>query len=296
MATPGKVLLTGHRGQLGSDLLTMLSDKFQVVGFDLPELDICSELTVLNAVLSERPDVVIHSAAYTNVDGCELDPDTAMAVNAEGTRHVARACARTGIRMIYYSTDYVFDGTKADAYTETDEPNPRTAYGQSKLAGEQVIAEMVDNHLIMRIAWVYGRSGQNFVKTMVRLGRAQLKQRDLGEKIKPLRIVDDQFGNPTWTVDIARQTLALIDSDLLGVVHATAENETSWFGFASEIFRLLDMPVELEPCTTEEFPRPAPRPKRSSLENVRLKEAGKNLMRDQREALEQFIKTEDLEL
>ncbi len=296
MAVPGKVLLTGNRGQLGSDLQTMLSDKFQVVGFDLPESDICSESAVLDAVQSEHPDVVIHLAAYTNVDGCELNPDTAMAVNADGTRHAARACARAGIRMIYYSTDYVFDGTKAEAYVETDKPSPSTVYGQSKLAGELAVGELVDNHLIMRIAWVYGQAGQNFVRTMVRLGRAQLEQRDRGERIKPLRVVDDQFGNPTWTVDIARQTMALIDSDLRGVVHATAEGETSWFGFASEIFRLLSMSVELEPCATEEFPRPAPRPKRSSLENFRLKEAGKNLMRDQREALEQFIKTENLEL
>ena len=296
MVVTGKILLTGHRGQLGADLLKALSPKYEVVGFDLPEMDICNEQVVSNAVRTKRPDLVIHAAAYTNVDGCEIDQETALAVNTGGTHNLANACAEMNTRLVYYSTDYVFDGVKAEAYVESDQADPRTVYGQSKLAGERSVKELVENHLIIRIAWVYGRAGQNFVKTIIRLGRRQLELRDRGEVVAPLRVVDDQFGNPTWTVDIARQTMALIDSDLSGVVHATAEGETSWFGFASDIFRLMEMPVLLEPCTTEEFPRSAPRPRRSSLENYRLKKAGQNLMRDYREALKQFIQTEGREL
>jgi dTDP-4-dehydrorhamnose reductase len=296
MAGTGKILLTGHRGQLGSDLLRLLSDKCEVVGFDLPESDICNEQAVRDTVKREQPDVIIHAAAFTDVDGCESDRDLAMAVNAGGTRNLAMACAEVGARMIYYSTDYVFDGTKPEAYVESDHPNPKTVYGQSKLAGEQAVAELVDDHLILRIAWVYGRTGHNFVKTMIRLGRSQREQLDCGEQATPLKVVDDQFGNPTWTRDIARQTAALIDADIRGVAHATAEGETSWFGFAEDIFRLMAMPMKLVPCTTEEFPRPAPRPVRSSLENGRLKAAGLNLMRDNRDALEQFIRTESREL
>ncbi|MCD6249963.1 MAG: dTDP-4-dehydrorhamnose reductase [candidate division Zixibacteria bacterium] len=296
MAGTGKIFLTGHRGQLGSDLLTILSEKYEVAGFDLPELDICNEQAVLDAMRIVRPDVAIHTAAYTDVDGCESNRETAMTVNAVGTHNLALACAEMGTRLIYYSTDYVFDGTKAEAYLETDQPNPKTTYGLSKLAGERAIEVLVENHLIMRIAWVYGRTGRNFVKTMIHLGRQQLDRIGRGDNVTPLKVVDDQFGNPTWTVDIAQQTMALLDSDLRGVVHATSEGETSWYGFASGIFHLMDMPVSLMPCTTEDFPRPAPRPKRSSLENSRLKAAGKNLMRDHRDALEQFIKTEGLEL
>jgi len=296
MVITGKILLTGHRGQLGSDLLKVLSERYEVAGFDLPELDICNERAILDAMRTERPDVVIHAAAYTDVDGCESNRDTAIAVNADGTHNLALACAEIGSRLIYYSTDYVFDGTKAEAYVESDQPDPRTVYGHSKLAGERIVEELVENHLIMRIAWVYGRTGHNFVKTMIRLGRQQLERLGRGDEVTPLKVVDDQFGNPTWTIDIARQTMALINSDLRGVVHATSESETSWFGFASEIFRLMDMPVKLVPCTTEEFPRPASRPKRSSLENYRLKKADQNLMRDHRDALEQFIRTEGREL
>ncbi len=219
-----------------------------------------------------------------------------MAVNSEGTRNVARACAKIGARMIYYSTDYVFDGEKASAYVEDDIPAPGTVYGQSKLVGERAVQEQVDNHLILRIAWVYGRQGQNFVKTMIRLGQQQLEKSSRREKAAPLRVVDDQFGNPTWTIEICRQTSALLETDLKGVYHSTSEGEVSWYRFSQDIFESLGMEIDVQPCTTEEFPRPAPRPGRSSLENVRLKTAGLNRMRGYHEALTEFLERYGKEL
>jgi dTDP-4-dehydrorhamnose reductase len=287
MAASGKVLITGCRGQLGVDLMAGMSKNYAVTGIDLPEVDIRDLRQVLKVVRLSRPDVIIHAAAYTDVDGCEADPDEAFEVNREGTWNVAQACSEMGARMIYYSTDYVYDGAKATAYVETDIPNPKTVYGQSKLEGEEAVQDMVHDFAIMRIAWVYGRHGKNFVKTMIRLGQQQLSAE--ANKRTTLRVVDDQIGNPTWTVDVVRQTETILDSDLTGIFHATSEGETSWYGFARDIFEQLKMPVDLQPCTTAEYPRPAHRPARSALENQRLKDAGCNLMRDQRAALAEFL-------
>jgi len=296
MVRTGKILVTGHRGQLGTDLMAILSETYEVIGVDLPELDIRDRDAVMDTVRHEQPQVVIHAAAYTDVDGCESDRETAMAVNSEGTRNVAQACAEIGARVIYYSTDYVFDGEKASAYVEDDIPNPGTVYGQSKLAGERAVQEQVDNHLILRIAWVYGQQGKNFVKTMIRLGQQQLEKSSRREKVAPLRVVDDQFGNPTWTVEICHQTSALLETDLKGVYHSTSGGEVSWYRFSQDIFESLGMAIDVQPCTTEEFPRPAPRPGRSSLENVRLKTAGLNRMRGYHEALTEFLEPYGKEL
>jgi dTDP-4-dehydrorhamnose reductase len=293
MAGRGKILVTGHRGQLGTDLIRGLAAGNRVTGIDLPEVDITDLSQVLSAVRLARPDVVIHAAAYTDVDGCESSRETAFAVNRDGTWNVAQACAELGARMVYFSTDYVFDGDKSTAYVETDVPNPRTVYGQSKLAGEEAVRELLDNYVIFRIAWVYGRYGKNFVKTMIRLGKRQLGE---GAKAGPLRVVDDQFGNPTWTVDIVRQTAAVLDTDLRGILHATSEGETTWFRLARDIFAFLKLDVSVEPCTTAEYPRPASRPHRSALENARLKQAGSNVMREYRKALEEFLNLHGREL
>jgi dTDP-4-dehydrorhamnose reductase len=294
MAASGKVLITGHRGQLGSDLVSLLSPRYKVTGVDLPEVDIRELKQITKAVRLARPDFILHTAAYADVDGCEADPDKAFEVNRDGTWNVAQACAEIGARMIYYSTDYVYDGTKTSAYVEIDVPNPRTVYGLSKLEGEEAVQDVAPRYAILRIAWVYGRYGKNFVKTMIRMGKQQATAEP--GKRTPLKVVDDQIGNPTWTADIARQTEVLLDSDLTGIFHATSEGETSWYGLARDIFHNLNMSVELQPCTTAEYPRPAPRPAHSALENQRLKEAGCNLMRDQREALVEFLNLHGREL
>ncbi|MEW5796626.1 MAG: dTDP-4-dehydrorhamnose reductase [Candidatus Zixiibacteriota bacterium] len=294
MAAHGRILITGYRGQLGSDLMLGLAKRYQVSGFDLPEVDIRELRAVLDIVRESRPDIVIHAAAYTDVDGCESDHDLAFAVNRDGTWNVAQACEDIGARMIYYSTDYVFDGRKATAYVESDPPHPATVYGRSKLEGENAVRETVREWAVLRIAWVYGRQGKNFVKTMIRLGQQQLAV-DVDER-KSLTVVDDQYGNPTWTVDIVRQTEEVIEHDLRGVFHATSEGEVSWYRFACDIFEELKMKVVVEPCTTRDYPRPAPRPARSSLENQRLKAAGRNVMRDYREALREFLQLHGREL
>lgn len=239
---------------------------------------------------------MIHAAAYTDVDGCEVNRDLAFAVNEQGTRNVALACRDTGALMIYYSTDYVFDGTSAEPYTEGDQPAPATIYGQSKLAGERAMAELLEESLIIRIGWLYGAHGRNFLKTILKFGIDQLAAKDRGEAVVPLRVVVDQFGSPTWTVEIVRQTSLLLGSELRGIVHATSEGETSWYDFACDIFASAGRAVQVDRCTTAEYPRLAPRPIRSTLENNRLKVAGLNLMSHYRDALRDFWQRHGLEM
>ena len=284
-----RILVTGCKGQLGTELVIALKKKHEVIGTDLPEVDITDSAGVRSFVQQANPDIVIHAAAYTDVEGCESNRDLAIAVNSDGTENVAIACREIGARMIYYSTDYVFDGLKGSAYVETDMPNPATVYGQSKLAGEKAVANVMDNFAIMRIAWLYGAHGKNFVGTMLRLGLAQIEAKQNTEPFEPIKVVNDQIGNPTWALEIAGQTALLIRSDLTGLFHATSEGECTWFDLADHLFRLRSMDVDLVPCKTEEFPRPAPRPPRSSLENERLKQLGVNKMRNYLEALEEFL-------
>ncbi|MGD8922157.1 MAG: dTDP-4-dehydrorhamnose reductase [Candidatus Zixiibacteriota bacterium] len=288
-----KVLVTGHRGQLGSDLMEGLSASFDITGVDIDMLDITDKSAVMEFIEKLQPDIVIHAAAYTNVDGCETNAELAMGVNRDGTSNVAEACRNIGAYMIYYSTDYVFDGQADAPYVETDSPNPQTVYGRSKLAGEEAVRKMLDDYAILRIAWVYGKSGKNFVKTMVRLAQIQQETKRRGETVKPLTVVDDQIGNPTWTMDIVRQTQTVIDRRLKGLYHSTSEGQCSWYRFASDIFEIVGFDVDLQACSTAEFPRPAKRPAMSVLENRRLNEADANVMRHYRMALEEFLTTNE---
>jgi dTDP-4-dehydrorhamnose reductase len=279
-----RILITGCRGQLGRDLTQHLNPEYDVVGVDIDDFDITDHKAVNDALAHYRPKIVLHTAAYTDVDGCENNRVTAMGVNGEGTANIAMACKKLQARLIYYSTDYVFDGTSHRPYVEETTPNPRTVYGQSKLAGEKAVAATCENHLIIRIAWLYSRYGGNFVKTMLRLG----KEQQAGDR-GTLKVVDDQSGNPTWSLEIARQTEALLESEITGIVHATAEGITTWYGFAKEILRLADMSVDIVPCTTAEYPRPAPRPKNSALINRRLKQHHIMSMKAWDDALTEFM-------
>ncbi|MBI5267197.1 MAG: dTDP-4-dehydrorhamnose reductase [candidate division Zixibacteria bacterium] len=290
MANSNRIVITGANGQLGSDLNARYKGGSDVIGLTRHTMDITNRQRVREQILRLEPRIVLHAAAFTDVDACQGDESTAMRVNAEGTDNVASACSDAGARMVFYSTDYVFDGTKTSAYIETDAPNPQTVYGRSKLAGEQAVTAALSNHLIMRVAWVYGEHGKNFVKTIIQRAMTNVGGTSAGIILPPLQIVDDQIGNPTWTVDIVRQTETAAESDLTGVVHCTSEGEVSWYRFACEIFSMLELNVEAIPCRTEDYPRPAPRPRRSALENARLKEAGLNVMRPYRVALAEFIK------
>ena len=248
---------------------------------DLPEVDITNAAVVDQAVAAFRPDVIVHAAAMTQVDACEADPDKAFRINALGSANVARASFRHGARLIAISTDYVFDGVLDRPYHEFDLPAPKTAYGASKWAGEEAVRHHCPDHTILRIAWLYGEDGPSFVHTMLKLGR---------QEGAPLKVVSDQVGNPTSTDAVAELIARLADHPVPGIVHGSCEGEASWFDFARLIFDRAGIRRELQPCTTAEFPRPAPRPANSRLEKRMLRLAGLPAMPPWQEALAVFLR------
>ena len=240
-----------------------------IVVADLPEWDITDADAFTAKTLAESPDVVIHCAAMTKVDDCEAKRELAFRLNEEGTRNVALACKASGARLIAISTDYVFSGEPPRepwAWSETDIPRPRTVYGASKFAGEQMIQMILPDAVILRIAWLYGAGGPSFVHTMAKLG---------AQAGAPLKVVNDQRGNPTSTDAVAGVVRFLIGRpDVSGVVHGTCEDSCTWYDLTVELFRLLGLTREVVPCTTAEFPRPAPRPRNSALKKSVLNRLG----------------------
>ena len=280
-----KVLLTGGNGMLGRTLVRELGGDFEVVPTDLPEADITDENMIDAVIARHAPDAVIHCAAMTAVDKCETARDLAFRLNARGTANVAAACHRHGIRLIAISTDYVFEGDADRPYTEFDRPTGgRTVYGQSKFAGEEAVRSLCPNHVIARISWLYGSGGPSFVHAMM----------DLADGTRPiLKVVADQHGNPTSTTAVARALNGILKRpNLCGTFHLTCEGEATWADFAAEIFRLAGREQKIQPCTTEEFPRPAPRPKNSRLEKMALRLAGLPPMPDWKDALAAFMAAE----
>lgn len=271
------ILVVGAHGMLGRDLMALLGERGQ--GVDIDEIDITSPESVLKVIGHLKPEVVVNCAAYTDVDGCESNIETAMAVNGEGVGYLAMACRDIGALLVQVSTDYIFDGGKGAPYVEDDAPCPLSVYGESKLAGE-MNAAFCPEHLIVRTQWLYGLHGKNFVETMLRLG---------SEKDQ-LTVVDDQIGSPTWTVDLARAVLALIDSGCRGVYHAANSEYCSWNGFAKAIFEEAGLNVSVSPMTTTELNRPARRPLYSALECSKL--AADTGFRPQawRDALREYLK------
>ena len=265
-----KILITGGKGMLGRTLQAALAAHELVVA-DLPEWDITDGTAFTARLLAEKPDVVVHCAAMTKVDDCETNRDLAFRLNEEGTRNVALASKAAGARLVAISTDYVFSGDPPRepwAWGETDIPRPRTVYGMSKFAGEQMIQMLYpDNSVILRIAWLYGAGGPSFVHTMLKLGA------QAGDSLK---VVNDQFGNPTSTnvvADVIR--FLLTKPEVSGIVHGTCEDQCSWYDFACEIKRLTPgFTRAVVPCTTAEFPRPAPRPRCSALKKSVLNVLG----------------------
>lgn len=253
-----------------------------VLGVDLPDVDITSPDSVAAVFSSFSPDVVINCAAWTAVDAAEENEAGALAVNGEGPRVLARACRDAGAWLVQISTDYVFSGEATSPYAEDAKPDPRSAYGRTKLVGEQaVVDELPDAHYIVRTAWLYGHQGNNFVKTMLRLE----SERDT------IDVVDDQVGQPTYAADLAAQIVALLDArPAAGIFHATNTGRVSWHGFTQEIFRLIGAdPARVIAVTSEQFVRPAPRPAYSVLGHQRWAEVGVPEMRDWREALDEAL-------
>jgi dTDP-4-dehydrorhamnose reductase len=274
-----KILVTGAKGMLGQDLCPALEDAgYSVAETGRDELDITDFGAVEKILNAEKPDIVVHCAAYTNVDGAETDLATATAINVTGSENVAKACAKNDAAMVYISTDYVFDGTKTEPYTPDDAPNPLNNYGLTKLQGEEAVKKHLEKYYIVRTSWLYGHHGKNFVETMLSLkgkeinglglsafGRSNVRPHmgALGSAAAPaeIRVVNDQFGCPTWTVDLANGIVELLEEGDYGTYHVCGGGETTWYEFAREIG------VDVQPCTTEEFPRPAKRPKYSVMDS-----------------------------
>jgi dTDP-4-dehydrorhamnose reductase len=273
-----KILITGANGQLGRELIKQLQGTDHLAT-DVAEMDITNQNNTLQVIESYRPDVVIHGAAYTNVDGAESNIDLAYRINAIGTQNVAAACLKYDAKMVYVSTDYVFDGTLGRAYNEFDLTNPQSIYGKSKLAGETLAKHILNKLFIVRTSWLYG-DGNNFVRTMLKLGKER----------EELSVVNDQYGCPTSTIDLANTILTLIQTQHYGTYHAANTGVTTWYDFAKKIFELSGNDrVKVLPQTTEELGRPAPRPKYSPLENMMLGLTVGNIMRPWEEALEEYI-------
>lgn len=282
-----KLIVIGSTGQLGTDMCTVARlEGYTVADVDFPDIDIGDPRSVDLLLEAHQPVCVINCAAYTAVDDCESNPDRAFLLNAQGAGYIAAAASRIGARMVHISTDYVFDGMKEGVYVETDPTNPQSVYGQSKLEGERLVAAACSDHQIFRIAWLYGLHGKNFVFTIRSVAE---KKAAAGER---LQVVADQFGTPTSTMEVCRQVLRAQEYNETGVFHATCEGACSWFDFARTIVTAAKIPVEVVPCTTAEFPRPAPRPKNSRLENRRLKDANIACMADWQHAFEEFLRDE----
>jgi dTDP-4-dehydrorhamnose reductase len=254
-------MLTGPTGQVGWELAPRLAALGEVVAVDRPALDLADADAIRARVRALRPDVIVNAAAYTAVDRAESEPDRAAAINALAPGVLAEEAKPLGALLVHYSTDYVFDGTKAAPYTEDDAPNPLSVYGRTKLDGERAIQASGCRHLILRTSWVYASRGHNFVLTMLRLGAERSE----------LRVVDDQRGAPTWARDIATATLTLLRNPPNGLFHLTATGETTWFGFASEILRLAGLTPVMHRIRTAEYPTAACRPPNSVLDNARLR-------------------------
>ena len=276
-----KIFLTGAQGQLGRELQRRLQGT-DFLPTDVQELDITDAAAVSAMLVRYGPDVVIHGAAWTQVDAAEEKIDLAYKVNAVGTQNIAMACRETGAAMVYISTDYVFDGLLGRAYTETDATNPLSIYGKSKLAGEVLARQSIDRLFILRTAWLYG-DGPNFVRTMLKMGQ----ERDA------LQVVNDQHGCPTSTADLAEAVLRLIRTRRYGTYHAVNSGVTTWFDFARKIFELSgNMRVRVNPVTTAEFFRPAPRPVYSPLDTRLLRLTADDPMRTWEEALQEYLAKE----
>jgi dTDP-4-dehydrorhamnose reductase len=271
------ILVVGANGMLGRDLMALLGDRGK--GVDIAEIDITSPESVLQVIGDLKPEVVINCAAYTDVDGCESNIETAMTVNGEGVAYLAMACKDCGALLVQVSTDYIFDGGKGTPYVEDDAPCPLSIYGDSKLTGE-MNAAFSPEYLIVRTQWLYGLHGKNFVETMLRLG---------AEKDE-LTVVDDQIGSPTWTVDLARAIIALIDNNCRGVYHAANAEYCSWNDFAKAIFAEAGASVTVKPMTTTELNRPAKRPLYSTLECSKLVEDTGFQPQTWRSALHEYLK------
>ena len=276
-----KVLVTGVKGQLGYDVVRELEKRqIEAVGVDVEEMDITDAAQVETVIRNVNPDAVIHCAAYTAVDAAEDNEELCRRVNAQGTENVAKVCQEMDLKMMYISTDYVFDGQGTRPWEPDDERDPLNIYGQTKYEGELAVEKYVEKFFIVRIAWVFGVNGKNFIKTMLNLGKTHDK----------LTVVNDQTGSPTYTYDLARLLADMIQTDKYGRYHATNEGICTWYEFACEIFRQAGMDVEVAPVTSDEYPAKAKRPANSRMSKKKLDENGFERLPSWQDALKRYLK------
>lgn len=275
-----RILITGAAGQLGVDLVAGFTQRgHDVIGLTRADVDLTHGRALATKVASLRPDVVINSAAYTAVDKAESDPETAWAVNAFAAGHIAQACEQVGARLVQISTDYVFNGLQGRPWHEWDNTDPQSVYGTTKLAGERQVLQYCSRAYVVRTSWVLGEHGNNFAKTMLRLGR----------QLDELSVVDDQCGSPTFTVDLVDRIAHILDTDHFGVWHASNVGACTWFELARRIFALAKIEVDLAPTTTAAFNAPAPRPANSVLDNVMARQLGLPAMPAWEDSLERLL-------
>lgn len=274
-----KILITGANGQLGRELTKQYSNKkVELLLTDVQDLDITNGSMVYEYVLKNKPDVIINCAAHTQVDKCETEVDLAYKINTIGPKNLAQAAYSIGAEIVQVSTDYVFSGEGNKEIAEFDSPDPQTVYGKTKYEGELIVKTLNPKHYIVRTAWLYG-DGNNFVKTMINLSKSNNK----------IKVVNDQVGSPTSTVDLARVIIKLIEDKNYGTFHCTCKGLCTWYEFTKEIFKIKGIDTEVVPCTTEEFPRPAKRPKYSVLRNYMLELTSGDITREWQEALKEYL-------
>jgi len=277
---PPTVLVTGASGQLGQELARLENDELRIIGKSRSELDITDAKQCRLLIAEWKPDVVIHAAAYTAVDRAETEPDRAQAINVMGTLNMAEAAEAVGAKFCYISTDYVFDGMGTKPYEVFHPTGPLSVYGRTKLEGEQAAASASTKLFVVRTSWLYGKYGKNFAGTMLQLASDR----------QELAVVNDQVGAPTYTYDLARFLAVLVSSDKYGTYHASNAGGCTWYDFAKAIFEEAGMSdIKVTPCSTSQFPRPAPRPAYSVLSSAALIEAGFQPLRHWRKALRDFL-------
>ena len=276
-----KILVTGVGGQLGYDVCKVLDAReIENKGVDLVDFDITDEEATRNYIVTYHPDAVIHCSAWTAVDKAEDELDTVRAVNTEGPRNIAAACKEIGAKMLYLSTDYVFPGTGDRFYEPEDPTGPLGAYGATKLGGELAVKELLDQYFIVRISWVFGKNGNNFIKTMLRLAETK----------NEINVVCDQIGSPTYTADLAPLLCDMIMTDKYGTYHATNEGICSWAEFAEEIFRQAGKQVKVNHIPTSEYPTRAVRPLNSRMSKEKLEQAGFTRLPHWKDAIQRYLK------
>lgn len=275
-----KILVTGVKGQLGYDVVREGESRgLEMFGTDVDNMDITDAGQVKQVIEDYKPDALIHCAAYTAVDAAEDNQELCRKINVDGTRNIAEVCKTMDIPMMYFSTDYIFNGQGENFWKEDDEKQPLNVYGQTKYEGELAVQELVQKHFILRISWVFGVNGNNFIKTMLRLGKER----------GAVGVVSDQIGSPTYTYDLAKLVIDMIQTDKYGAYHVTNDGLCSWYEFACEIFKQAGLNVKVTPLTTAEYPAKAARPFNSRMSKNKLINAGFKMLPGWQDALRRYL-------